>query len=310
MGTSIIEFDCEKCGKHLKTPKALAGRKSKCPHCGIICTIPGLRFGSPNTTAPPPPASSEPTPTQPQDDAYSENIDIRQCTPDSPEPDQVEWYYQLNGAQAGPISSDIIIEMLESGNLEPSTSLWREGLESWVTVDTAPEFAAHAQAAETDAAPPSLSAAESATPGLHKQRIILACIAGLGMLATFLPWVRAPIIGAVDGTAGDGWITFVLFGLSLCLVFTGKTHELLYGGGQVGAAICTALGVLLGIWKLLDLNAMKSDMARQGSLATALAGSVQIGFGIYLVVLAGIAFWVVCFMFPNNSVGKQSNLQH
>lgn len=116
--------------------------------------------------------------------------------------------------------------------------------------------------------------------------------------------MRAPIIGTVDGTAGDGWITFVLFAISLSLVFTGRRHEVLSGGEQAGAAICTALAVLLGIWKILDFHARKSDAARDNPFAQALMGSVQIGFGLYLVVLAGIAFWVVCFVFPSNSVRK------
>ena len=306
----MIEFNCEKCGKHLKVPKSLAGRKSKCPHCGTICTIPGHRFGSPKGTAQPAAAASEsasePTPTQPQNDVFPASTEISQRISDPPEPHPVEWYYQLNGSQVGPISTEAVIEMLDSAGLAPSMRIWREGMESWAAVETAPEFAAYVPAAGTDAAPPSLPAAEPAAGGLHKQRIILACIAGLGMLATFLPWVRAPIIGAVDGTAGDGWITFVLFGLTLSLVFTGRRHEILSGGGQVGAAICTALAALLGVWKILDLHAMKSDAARNGPFAEALAGSVQIGFGLYLVVLAGIAFWVVCFAFPGNSVRKSA----
>jgi len=310
MGPSIIEFDCERCGKHLKTPKALAGRKSKCPHCGTICKIPGLRFGSPENPQPQRPAALEPAPPLPRNEEYSDSIELRERMPDSRGVELVEWYHQLNGVQAGPISTETVIEMLENATLEPSTQVWREGMESWAAAETTPEFAAYTEAADTDAAQPSSYVVKPATVGMHTQRIILACIAGLGMLATFLPWVRAPIIGSVDGTAGDGWITFALFGLSLSLVFTGSKCEPLSGGGQVCAAICTAMAVLLGVWKILDLNSIKSDMARQGALATALAGSVQIGFGIYLVVIAGIVFWIVCFTFRSNSVGKQPDLQH
>ncbi|SIO15975.1 protein of unknown function [Singulisphaera sp. GP187] len=35
-----ISFNCE-CGKPLKSKEEMAGRKTKCPHCGAILTIPG-----------------------------------------------------------------------------------------------------------------------------------------------------------------------------------------------------------------------------------------------------------------------------
>ena len=132
----MIEFDCEGCGKHLKAPKSLAGRKSKCPHCGAICTIPGLRFGSPKSTTQPaatvPESVSEPAPAQPHNDVFTANTESSQNVFDSPGPQLVEWYYQFNGAQAGPISAEMIIEMLEREILAPSTHVWREGMESWV----------------------------------------------------------------------------------------------------------------------------------------------------------------------------------
>ncbi|WP_237722663.1 DUF4177 domain-containing protein [Singulisphaera acidiphila] len=35
-----ISFNCE-CGKPLKSKEEMAGRKTKCPHCGTLLTIPG-----------------------------------------------------------------------------------------------------------------------------------------------------------------------------------------------------------------------------------------------------------------------------
>jgi hypothetical protein len=45
----------------------------------------------------------------------------------------------------------------------------------------------------------------------HKQRLAILMAAGLGMVATFLPWWYVPIIGAISGTKGDGWLTLALF---------------------------------------------------------------------------------------------------
>lgn len=35
-----IEFNCNQCGKHLRTPDETAGKKAKCPECGAITPIP------------------------------------------------------------------------------------------------------------------------------------------------------------------------------------------------------------------------------------------------------------------------------
>ncbi|WP_406693504.1 DUF4177 domain-containing protein [Singulisphaera sp. Ch08] len=42
-----ISFNCE-CGKPLKSKEEMAGRKTKCPHCGTILTIPGTLAKSAN----------------------------------------------------------------------------------------------------------------------------------------------------------------------------------------------------------------------------------------------------------------------
>ena len=39
----IIETRCNKCGKQLKAPETLAGKKCRCRSCGSIMTVPALR---------------------------------------------------------------------------------------------------------------------------------------------------------------------------------------------------------------------------------------------------------------------------
>ena len=52
---------------------------------------------------------------------------------------------------------------------------------------------------------------------MNKQRLAILIVAGLGALATFMPWVKAPIVGTINGTKGDGWITLVLFAVPLVI---------------------------------------------------------------------------------------------
>jgi hypothetical protein len=46
-------------------------------------------------------------------------------------------------------------------------------------------------------------------------RLALVLVALTGMAATHLPWVRTFTHGAVPGSIGQGWVTFVLFALVL-----------------------------------------------------------------------------------------------
>lgn len=52
---------------------------------------------------------------------------------------------------------------------------------------------------------------------MNKQRLAILILAGLGALATFMPWVKAPIVGTINGTKGDGWITLALFAVPLVI---------------------------------------------------------------------------------------------
>jgi hypothetical protein len=45
-----INFNCT-CGKPLKSKEEMAGRKTKCPHCGAILTIPGTPARAATATA-------------------------------------------------------------------------------------------------------------------------------------------------------------------------------------------------------------------------------------------------------------------
>lgn len=152
-------------------------------------------------------------------------------------------------------------------------------------------------------APPPIPPPVGRPPGLHRQRIVLACIAGVGMLATFLPWAKMPIIGTIAGTAGAaGWMTFALFGASLGLSFLGRREQLLTGGKRIGAIAPSVLAALIGLATIAVWRTAKSDAAREGGFAEAFAMTVQIGFGVYLVVLAGIAFAIVSFVFKGKHV--------
>ena len=153
--------------------------------------------------------------------------------------------------------------------------------------------------------PPLLPPLREPSGRLHKQRIALVCIAGLGMLATFLPWAKIDSLVA-DGRAfrvltyvsrglfdfGDGWITFGLFGSSLGLALgVGKRNQPLDSTNRFWVAVPSILAAGYGLWNIVYVTSRTSEFR--------VVQTVQVGLGLYLLVLAGIAFVVVCLKFQS-----------
>ena len=137
---------------------------------------------------------------------------------------------------------------------------------------------------------------------MNSQRRNVLLVAVAGMAATFMPWLSAPIVGSVPGSKGDGWITFALFLVGLICSLLGDKTKPLLGGGRTGSVITAGLAGLIGIWKIVDINTMDAgDFPDPGNpfaevLARAMVQSFSIEYGLYLVVLAGIALPIAAYM--------------
>lgn len=130
--------------------------------------------------------------------------------------------------------------------------------------------------------------------GMTKKRFALAVAAVLGMLATFLPWVKisglaAMVRSSVNGTEGDGWITLVLFAVVLGLVvFMGDRAKPLTGWYRYVPLAVGAINLIIGLYDLGQLSAAAEKMGRYGSATP--------GFGIWLLILMAIAMIVIPFV--------------
>lgn len=123
---------------------------------------------------------------------------------------------------------------------------------------------------------------------MNKQRVLIVAAAGVGMLCTFLPWVSIPIFGSISGARGDGWISFALFLIALLpALLAGEKKQPLPGKALPAVLIPAVLAAGLGIWKIIDFKRLLSG-STDDALAQFTGAGVSIGFGLYLLVLAGI----------------------
>jgi hypothetical protein len=115
---------------------------------------------------------------------------------------------------------------------------------------------------------------------MEKKRKFILIIAVVGMIGTFLPWASA--FGfTVSGTHSDGWITLVLFAIGGAIAFfNGEKTEAIAKKVMMGVWIPAAIAAIVAL-----INVFK------------LSHGVSAGFGLWLVVLAGIAQVMVSLFF-------------
>jgi len=126
---------------------------------------------------------------------------------------------------------------------------------------------------------------KEANIAMNKQRIAIAIASGFGMLATFLPWVSTPLlsINGANMQDGSGWISFVVFALPLIFVFLGDKAKPLAKAKYVLAALGLA-NAIFGISIIALIGERASNLL--------LGGAITVGFGLYLVIIAGIAVYL------------------
>lgn len=130
---------------------------------------------------------------------------------------------------------------------------------------------------------------------MNQQRLIILIISALGILATFMPWATVPIVGSINGSQGDGWITLILFAIGLIPIFLGDRANKLGKGGLFTTSCFSLLSAAFAVWKIVDFNVKMSEVTGDALFGDALSG-ISIGFGLYLVVVVGLAIPVFAFV--------------
>ena len=127
--------------------------------------------------------------------------------------------------------------------------------------------------------------AQPSASSISPQRWVLIIAAAVGMLGTFLPWINVPIRGAIAGTEGDGWITLGFFAFSLLITLTGEPGL----GRRICIGLAGAIASAIGVHDAANVFARKAEIASEGGrLGEAIANSVSVGAGLYLVIIAGL----------------------
>lgn len=128
---------------------------------------------------------------------------------------------------------------------------------------------------------------------MHKQKIVIIIAALIGGIGTFLPWAEIPFVGSINGTEGDGWITLGLFAVPLLLALLSKSDHSLRSVKLVIASITSLLAAGVG---LIDLNEMTSTTGGDDIFSALVGEMINVGPGLYVIIVAGIALPVLAFL--------------
>ena len=55
---------------------------------------------------------------------------------------ELVWWYESNGAQAGPVPESVLLDLVRSGKVASEARVWRSGMPGWQPVGSVPELAA------------------------------------------------------------------------------------------------------------------------------------------------------------------------
>lgn len=159
-----------------------------------------------------------------------------------------------------------------------------------------------AQAELSDhAVPESIANETKMLPFNNINFIITASAALITILGVFLPVVKAPIIGSINyfqNGQGDGTFIIILSLISVLIAFKGKRLWNLLPG---------ILITIILLYFFYNVRHSVADMKQSvddglfGGLAAAMADTIQIQFGWFLMLLGNIALYVAIFVKTNMS---------
>lgn len=123
---------------------------------------------------------------------------------------------------------------------------------------------------------------------MNKQKLSIIIAAGLGILATFMPWISTRV-GSITGIDTEyGWVILLLFMIPIIICLVNDHSKRINGGALYGVIIPPFIAALFVIWKILEFKFNIGD--------TPFSNAFSIGYGFYLVPFAGISIPVIDFL--------------
>jgi hypothetical protein len=124
--------------------------------------------------------------------------------------------------------------------------------------------------------------------------LVLAFCA-VGGAGSFLPWATLPIVGSINGMVGDGKVTLGIFGAAGLLALTAMFVRQ-NGFSVVLSSVLFVANAGIAVHKIMGFNEIINKAkgnASENAFAIAITGSMSVGIGLYVIVVAAVGGIVV-----------------
>lgn len=200
-----IETICQGCARKLRVPDEHAGKKARCPQCGMIYVVPS----SPDASSPAIDPASPETPAR--TDSGPDDIPSSAASPfasNAASAKQERWQVRTNdGRVYGPVPKYEVDQWFSEGRIPANATLLREGDSQWRNAaDVYPQLASGRRKIDERNNPFS----ELATPhGVRRtptvpRRYQAPHRGGLILVLAILGWAICPVLGPFAWAMGSG----------------------------------------------------------------------------------------------------------
>ena len=110
-----IKFDCPHCGQSMEAPPEMLGDMVDCPFCSKSIVVSSSEQ-EPSKT---PPLLNRQNAVKPIQDKCS----------------AFEWHYASGEKRIGPVSEEVIKQLIEIGTITRGMLVWRKGMPSWLPIE-------------------------------------------------------------------------------------------------------------------------------------------------------------------------------
>ena len=135
---------------------------------------------------------------------------------------------------------------------------------------------------------------------MNKQGIIIIIFCIIGVISTFLPWLKAPIIGTVNGTTGDGWITFTLFIATIVFCLLDDKNKSPNGILLYATIASPLIAAMIGAYNLFDVQSAIDDL-EDNFFADLIGVKITIKYGLFVLVGSGLAASITAIIFKTKT---------
>lgn len=131
---------------------------------------------------------------------------------------------------------------------------------------------------------------------MNRQRFAVFIVAIIGLIATFLPWYGVENLGTISGFRSSGWFSFIMFIIVLFLAMRGNQRLNMTNRNVGWITVFSALAAIVVIWRMFDIYFSRdTSITLGGSMGNLTGNEVYIGYGAWLVVIAGVLIPFIAF---------------